>query len=165
MKENKKDTNLSIMKNCILTLLIFQSLLVSCQKKKDLYLLFEEMPEKVYINPYEKSLGGFDIFTYRIKLNENYEKEIFFDPTTVEEEKIYIDSDGKYKVKLQQKEIELASLKDYDVKDYKWLKTKMNSIKYIEDLYKFYNRMYIVQIDSVHKKVILTEVINIEIVK
>lgn len=153
------------MKNFILALLIFQLLLPTCQKKKVLYLLFEERPEKVYINPNIKSLGNFDIFTYRIKLDENYEKEIFFDPTTVEEEKIYIESGGKYKVKLQQKMIDLSSLKDYDVKDYKWLKSKMRSFKPIEDFYQFYNKIYIVQIDSIHKKVILTEVVNVEIIQ
>ena len=153
------------MKNYILTLLIFQSLIVSCQSKKNLYLLFDEIPEKVYINPYEKSLGGFDIFTYRIKLDENNEKEIFFDPTTVEEEKIYIDSDGKYKVKLQQKIIDLEKLKGYDLRDYKWLEKTIKSFTNFQALYQFYDKMYIVQKDSINKKGILTEVINVEIVE
>ncbi len=153
------------MKNCILTLLIFQSLLVSCQNKKNLYLLFEEIPEKVYINLNEKSLGDFDIFTYRIKFDENYENEIFFAPFDIEEQNKYINSNGKYKVKLQQNVIDLDSLKNYNIKDYIWLEKKINSFTKFETLYQFYDKIYIVQKDSILKKGILTEVLNVEIVE
>ncbi|WP_144439131.1 hypothetical protein [Lutibacter profundi] len=153
------------MKNCILTLLIFQYLLVSCQNKKDLYLLFKEVPEKVYINPSQKSLQGFDIFTYRVKIDKDYEEEIFFNTVTIEEERKYIDSNGKYKIKLHQRVIGLDKLKNYNVKDYKWLEKTIKDFTPFQALYQFYDKIYIVQKDSIYKKARLTEVVNVEIVE
>lgn len=117
----------------------------------------------MYINPYEKSLGGFDIFTYRVKFDENYEDNIFFTPFNIEEEKKYIDSNGKYKIRLQQNVIGLDCLKKYDIRDCIWLEKKINSFTKFQTLHQFYDKMYIVQKDSIHNKAILTEVINIEI--
>lgn len=119
----------------------------------------------MYINPYEKSLGGFDIFTYRVKFDENYEENIFFAPFNIEEEKKYLNSSGKYKIKLQKNVIGLDSLKNYDIRDYIWLEKKINSFTKFQTLHQFYYKMYIVQKDSIHNKAILTEVINVEIVK
>ena len=85
----------------------------------------------------------------------NYNKEIFFDSAVLKRDK----------PKLYQKTNSLEQLKKYDVKNYKWLEKKINSLKPFQELDQFYDRIYIIQINPINKKAIITEVDNIEIIE
>lgn len=138
---------------------------ISCQTNKDLYLLFEKVENKMFI--YEESLNlenTFKIYTYKIKVNKEFE-DIFFDSKTSYEKGIYLEKEGKYKTKLHQKAISLTDLVKYDVKDYKWLEEKINSFTPFQALYQFYDNIYIVQINSINKRAIITQVNNVEIIE
>lgn len=153
------------MKHLVLILLLSLFFFTSCQKKKHLNLLFEKTPNKVYIYPNSKSFGGFDIFTYKIEINKNYQQEIFFEPFNINEQKKYIESNGEYKIKLQQTEIDLNKLEDYNIKDYIWLEETISSFTNFQNLHQFYDKIYVIQTDSINKKIIRTEVLNVEIIE
>lgn len=150
----------------ILILSIMYCTFVSCKSNQDLYIYFKKNSDKVYIHPnYKSALGNSYIYTYNVKIDTNFYKEIFFDPTTHEEHDEYSKKNAKYDVKLHQKIIDLDILKNYDIKNYLWLEEKIASFKWHEKLYQFYDKIYLVEIDYIHKKAILTQVSNVEIVE
>lgn len=147
------------MRNVILLFFIFQTYCISGQEKKNLYLLFEHKKDKMYLHPYYKK-GIFDVYTYNVCIfseGKKYYSEIYFDSQIQ-----YINENPR--TELTQKKITFRELKKLDVRDFSWLEKKINSISYGQ-LYVFYKKMYIVEIDSVNKKAILTEVFNAEIIE
>ncbi len=136
------------------------------QRDKDLYILFEPQKDKMYYES-DSKYEEFDTYVFNIYekfkgTKEEYQGKSFY-------REYYFTTDPSHVMNnseacVNRKKINLGRLKHYDVKDFKWLENKINSMGVFEALYQFYNRMYIVEVDSVHKKAIITEVVNIEII-
>jgi hypothetical protein len=151
------------MKNIIFLFLFFKILLITCQDKKNLYLVFEKKKDKAYINKTE-SLNGLNIYSFVSKNSKNQEDIIHFSTLTLGEEEKYSKQKGKYKVKAIKDTLNLKEIKKYNLKNYEWLKKEM---KKKLDFYKIkskYEKIFIVELDLINKKVILTEVQHIEII-
>ena len=155
---------MSIMKNIFIILILFKFVFVFCQKKDDLYLLFEKnINGMFFFNEALSTNDSFKIYTFNININGKFQ-EVYFDSETSEEKSIYNENEGEYRTQLHQKTISLEELKNYDIKDYKWLQAKINSFEPFQALYQFYDKIYIIECDSINQKAIITEVSNVEII-
>tara|TARA_R110002051_G_C8700327_1_gene494298 strand:+ start:1025 stop:1483 length:459 start_codon:yes stop_codon:yes gene_type:complete len=151
------------MKPLIILILFFKTILISCQNETDLYLKFEKKKNKTYINK-TKSLNDLNIYSFVTKNLRNQKETLYFSSLTLEEERKYSKSNGKYKVRAIKDTLNLKEIKKYNLKSYKWLKEKM---KKNIDFYKVkgkYEKIFIVELDSINKKAILTEVQHVEII-
>jgi hypothetical protein len=150
----------------LITLLIINCLFISCKKEKKLYIFFEKDDSKMYIHHEKLNLDTiFKVFVYKVKTKSNRDKEVFFDSETQEEQNIYVDKNGNYKTKLHQTIIDFDNLKAKEIKNYKWLENKIKSFNSVYDLYKYYNKICIVEVDSIKKRATLTEVSLVEIIE
>ncbi len=132
-------------------------------KNKDLYILFEPKKDKMYYHKYEKyDTYVFNIYEKFKGTKEEYQGKSFYSEYYFTTDPGHVMNNSEACV--NRKKIHLGKLKHYDVKNFQWLENKINSMGVFEALYQFYNRMYIVEIDSINKKAIITEVSNIEII-
>lgn len=151
------------MKPLIILILLFKTILISCQNETDLYLKFEKKKNKTYIDK-TKSLNDLKIYSFITKNLKNQKEALYFSSLTLEEERKYSKSNGKYKVRAIKDTLNLKEIKKYNLKSYKWLKEEM---KKNIDFYKVkrkYEKIFIVELDSITKKAILTEVQYVEII-
>ena len=151
------------MRYLIILILLLKTSLIFCQDNTDLYLIFKKKKNKVYINK-TKSLNNLNIYSYVTKNIRDQKDILHFSSLTITEEEKYSKLNGKYRVKATQDTLNIKELKSYNLKSYKWLLGKMkkkNNFYEIEDSYK---KIFIVEIDSINNKAILTEVQHVEII-
>ena len=112
------------MKPLIILILLFKTILISCQNETDLYLKFEKKKNKTYIDK-TKSLNDLKIYSFITKNLKNQKEALYFSSLTLEEERKYSKSNGKYKVRAIKDTLNLKEIKKYNLKSYKWLKEEM----------------------------------------
>ena len=151
------------MKHLIILILFFKTILISCQNETDLYLKFEKKKNKIYINK-TKSLNDLNIYSFVTKNLRNQKETLNFSSLTLEEERKYTKSNGKYKVKAIKDTLNLKEIKKYNLKSYKWLKEEMKKNIDFYQIKGKYEKIFIVELDSITKKAILTEVQPVEII-
>lgn len=135
---------------------------MSCQDKANLYLVFEKK-NKTYINKTE-SLNGLKIYSFVTKNSRNQKETLHFSSLTLKEEEKYSRHNGKYNVKTIKDTLRLVELKKNNLKSYKWL---LEEMKKNIDFYKVksrYEKIFIVELDSIKGIAIFTEVQHIEII-
>lgn len=146
----------------MILLLIFKTLFISCQSKTNLYLIFKKQKNvSISIN---KSLNDLDIYSFVTKNSKKKKDVLYFTSLTLEEEEKYSRLNGKYKVKAIKDTLNLKEIKKYNLKSYKWLLKKM---KENIDFYKVkrkYKKIFIVELDSINERAILTQVQHVEII-
>jgi len=151
------------MKQFLILILFFNTVLISCQNKTDLYLEFEKKQNEVYINK-TKSLNNLNIYSFVTENSRNQKDVLHFSSLTLEEEERYSKSNGKYKVKAIKDILDLKKTDKYNLKSYKWLVREM---KKNIDFYKIarkFNEIFIVELDSVNSNAIITKVQYVEII-
>ncbi len=153
------------MKKLIKILVLFFNItLISCQNKTNLYLIFKEKKNKTYINK-TTSLNNLRIYSLVTKNSKKQKDILHFSSLTLEEERKYSKSNGEYKVRALKDTLNLIEIKKYNLKSYRWLKEEM---KKNIDFYKIkgrYEKIFIVELDSINKKAILTQVQHVEIIE
>ncbi|QTE21310.1 hypothetical protein [Polaribacter cellanae] len=151
------------MKNIIFLILFFKILLISCQDKTNLYLIFKKEKKNVSIS-ISKDLNNLKIYSFVTKNSKNQKDVLYFSSLTLEEEEKYSKSNGKYKVKAIKDTLNLKEIKKYNLKSYKWLKEEMKKNIDFYKVEKKYEKIFIVELDSINNKAILTEVQHVEII-
>lgn len=149
--------------NNIMIILFFKIVLISCQDKTNLYLVFKKENKNVTIS-INKDLNNLKIYSFVTKNSKNQKDILYFSSLTLEEEEKYSKQNGKYKVKAIKDTMSLKEIKRYNLKPYKWLKEEMKKNVDFYKIKKKYEKIFIIELDSINKKAMLTEVQHIEII-
>lgn len=131
------------MKKTTLILMTIFLFLQSCKSQENLYVLFENNSE----NMNKVRMGKDKPYNYNFKFHENIDLNFTAD----------LDSQtGPVKIDTFQ----LDYLKNIKFKDYYWLKKFVSNYRHPDEIHfsEIYKELYVVEIESINKKVIISKV-------